>query len=332
MLEVTNSKNTKNGDADGVGGNGKVYFVTGADGRIGRTLIPFLLKHSTRVNALVTSKNRILNLPRGSTPYVGTLNDTAVLDEACAGVDTIFHLAGNISSYKSPIKELINSNVTGVKNVIEAAERHGVKHFIFASSIDVYGSNRKDVLTENSKLRPTDPYGYSKMLAEDAIIGFKTVPYTIFRIATIYGPNFEGSFFKVFSAIKSGSARIVGNGKNRMPLIHIYDVMQAFMLADSKEASKYNIYNLSDGNIYTQEYLFNLAADLLNVPRPTKRISLKFLAKLLGKYKGLDSDELRFLLSNRTVDISKIKQELGFNPLVNIVDGAKEIIKKFSER
>ncbi|MEM0159736.1 MAG: NAD(P)-dependent oxidoreductase [Candidatus Micrarchaeaceae archaeon] len=322
----------KNDDAGEIGGNGKVYLVTGANGRVGRALIPFLLKHSRRVNALVTSKDGILNLPKGSTPYVGTLDNAAVLSEACSGVDTIFHLAASVSAYKSPIKELIAVNVNGVKNLLEAAEKHGVKHFIFPSSIDVYGSKRKEVLDESSKLKPTDPYGYSKMLAEDAIIGFKTVPYTIFRIATIYGPNFEGSFFKVFSAIRDGSARLIGNGKNHMALVHIYDVMQAFMLADSKDASRYNVYNLSDGNAYTQEYLFNLAADLMNVPRPTKKISLTFLAKLLGKYKGLDSDELRFLLSDRKLDVSKIKRELGFNPLVNIVDGAKELIKEFSKR
>ena len=102
-------------------------------------------------------------MPAGVVPYVGDLSNKKVLNEACKDVDLVYHLAAIVSEYKEPTKKLMEVNVGGTENVLDACRRNGVEQLIFTSSIDVYGRVRDDVLTEESALNPTDKYGYSKI-------------------------------------------------------------------------------------------------------------------------------------------------------------------------
>ncbi|MGC8710640.1 MAG: NAD-dependent epimerase/dehydratase family protein [Candidatus Micrarchaeia archaeon] len=307
----------------------EVDLVTGANGKIGKELVKALMKKGDIVRALVKRKEQIVELSPGVIPYIGDITNQKELDDAVNGADNVFHLAGAVSEYRYTTEELMHINVDGTRNALDACEKYGIKHFIFSSTIDVYGRKRNELLTEDSERKPSDRYGYSKMLAEDVVERYKnTVPSTILRIATVYGPGFESSFFKIFKALQDQKVYFIGNGKNHLSIIHIYDVLQALLLARMNDKSKNRIYNTSDGTSYTQEYLFDLAADELKAPRPTKHMS-EFIVKLVAKSRGLDTDELRFITSDRVIDITRIKTELGFNPMVNIKVGGSELVKAF---
>ena len=311
------------------GESGQVSLVTGANGKMGKELIKLLLKKGDAVRALVKRKEIILQLPPGVIPYLGDITDAKVLQEACKGVDNVYHLAAIVSEYKALTEEIMRVNVEGTKNLMEACAQNRVKHVIYLSTLDVYGHNRKELLTEESRLEPKDRYGLSKVLAEQAVQKYlNKVPFTIFRMGQVYGPGFEYYFFKVFKAIKDGKMVIVGNGTNKLNLIHVDDALNAMVLATSQPISRYKVYNLTDGNTYTQEGLINLAADLMGVQRPKRRIS-KIILKLVATSKNIDSDEIRFLTSNRLVDVSKIKNELGFKPTVRMDEGAQSFVKEF---
>ncbi|MGC8662372.1 MAG: NAD-dependent epimerase/dehydratase family protein [Candidatus Micrarchaeia archaeon] len=310
-------------------GDRKIDLVTGANGKLGKELVKALLKKGDVVRALVRTKENIIELPTGVIPFLGDISKQNVLDDACKDVDIVFHLAAVASEYKFTTEEIMKTNVEGTRNVLDAAEKGGAKQIIFSSTIDVYGRKRDDLLYEKSELKPSDKYGYSKMLAESIIKEYsESLPYTILRLATIYGPGFERSYFKIFKALQEKKIYLVGNGQNHLALIHIYDALQGIMLARLNETSKNNIYNLTDGNSYTQKQLFNLAAELLNVPKPEKHAN-ELIVKIIAKSRGLDTDELRFITSNRVVDISKIKEELGFKPMVDIKIGTAELVKLY---
>ncbi len=310
-------------------GKGKVAFVTGGGGRLGRSLSRALVRSGYGVRALSHDKEFIHTMPAGVVPYVGDVADKKLLNDACKGADVVFHLAAIVSEYKASTSRLMEVNVTGTTNVLEACRRNGVEHIVFPSSVDVYGRTRDEVLTEDSKLKPTDKYGYSKMLAERQIIQYgDKIDYTILRLATIYGVGFEASYFKLFKSIKEGKAYIIGDGKNHLSMIHIEDVISAFLLAEEKRSGSKEIYNLSDGVRYTQEGLIDMAADMLKVPRPKRHIS-PIVVNLVAKRRGLNSDELRFLTSNRILDISKIKKDLGMVPSVNVKDATMEMMMDF---
>ncbi|MGI0141669.1 MAG: NAD-dependent epimerase/dehydratase family protein [Candidatus Micrarchaeales archaeon] len=304
-------------------------LVTGANGKTGKQLIRMLLNRGDMVRALVKRKEFVLQLPQGVIPFLGDITDEHVLIDACKGVDNVYHLAAIVSEYRAVTEELMRVNVQGTDNIMKACEAAKVKHMVFLSTLDVYGHDRKEVLTEESKLDPKDRYGLSKVLAEKEVLKYTgRVPFTIFRVGQIYGPGFEYYFFKVFKVIRDQKAYIIGDGKNKLNLIHIDDCLRAMILATTNPMSKYKIYNLTDGRPYTQLQLLELAADIMKVPRPSRHIS-KFIVKMVAKQRGLDSDEIRFLTSNREIDASKVKKELGFEAKITVEDGAGAFIKQF---
>ncbi len=325
-MTLKSNKNTFNLKKSG---KGKVAVITGGGGRIGRSLSRALVRGGYEVRALSMEKEFVKTMPAGVVPYVGNLTDKRVIDEACKGADVMFHLAAIVSEYKRPVQELMDVNVKGTANVLDACRQHGVGDIIFTSSIDVYGRTHEGVITEDTELRPTDKYGYSKMLAEKEIVEYgDKIDYTILRIATVYGLGFEESYFKVFKAVKEGKAYIIGTGKNNLSMVHIEDVIDGLIMAYERKRGGKSIYNLSDGVKYTQEGLFNMIADMLKTARPAKHIN-PIVVSLVAKNRGLDSDELRFLMSNRVIDISKIKKELGYMPSVDIRDAGVDMIRQF---
>ncbi len=310
-------------------GRKKVVFVTGAHGALGSELVRALINEGNTVRGLIQSKGHTANLPSGIIPFVGNVEDVRVLDSACDGADVVYHLAAIVREEKRRIGELMRVNVYGTKNVMEACRKNGVKQLIFTSTSDVYGGRRSEMLKETSQLMPRDKYGYSKMLAEQEIAA-GDVPYTIFRISTIYGPSFKTSFFKVFRAIHEGKIVIIGSGQNHMALVHNDDVIRALLLAKGNGACLNKTYNLSDGVPYTQEQLLSLSARMLGAPVPSRHVS-ELIVKVLARQRSLESDELRFMTSNRVLDMSKMRDELGFEPKVKMEEGMKELVDMFLE-
>jgi nucleoside-diphosphate-sugar epimerase len=306
-------------------------LVTGASGRLGRKLIEALVEEGNLVKALVIGKEEIRTLPQGAIPIIGTLNDMHVLDDACQGTDVVFHLAAAMGEVKAKTGELMHVNVDGTEKLLEPCRRRGVKHIIFTSTVEVYGKSRHGELTEQSDLKPSDKYAYSKMLAEKAIVD-SNVPYTIMRIATIYGPDFENSFFKVFRVIKDGNAAIIGNGQNHLSLVHVHDTINALMLAkNKKEVSRNKIYNLAEEGTMTQEDLFDIAAEALGVEKPKRHVS-EFLIRMIARQRNLDSNELGFLTADRTVDTSKIQGDLNFEYDEDAHIAIKDMVNDFMNK
>jgi len=84
------------------------------------------------------------------------------------GIDAIVHFAGSIvvpESVADPLKYYANNTATS-RNLIEAAVKGGVKHFIFSSTAAVYGNAGLEPVAEESLLKPESPYGRSKLMTE----------------------------------------------------------------------------------------------------------------------------------------------------------------------
>lgn len=306
----------------------RVVFVTGGSGRLGRALIDRLIKEGRVVKVLLHEENKeIQNLP-GVIAYVGELSDFRLLKNACQGVGTVFHLAAVVGVHKKGPTELMRVNVHGTRNVIDAARASKVERIIFASAMSVYGRIRKDILTEESAVKPSDSYGYSKALAEKEVIN-SGLSYTVFRIATIYGPGFESFFIRMVNLVKDGRGFLVGEGNNHIPLIHINDVIDAFILALNRKKSVDNTYLISDGKDYTQRGLLEMVASAVGAPKPTRAVS-PFLVNIVAKKEDLDRDEVDFLMTDKIIDISKAKTQLGFRPKRDITGAISGLLKELA--
>jgi nucleoside-diphosphate-sugar epimerase len=167
-------------------------LVTGADGFVGRHLVPYLAKRgytvvaASRAAALFDSPNIIsVKLPDLSKPF-----DWSPLLEQC---DIVVHLAG--IAHKFAVDELydrVNHQTTA--SLARVASGCGIKHLIFISSIAAQSGSFSDhELTETDPPRPNNAYGRSKLAAEKAVRE-SGVRFTILRPVVIYGAGEKGNF------------------------------------------------------------------------------------------------------------------------------------------
>jgi nucleoside-diphosphate-sugar epimerase len=167
-------------------------LVTGADGFVGRHLVPFLARRgytvvaASRAAALFDGPNIIsVKLPDLSKPF-----DWSPLLEQC---DVVIHLAG--IAHKFAVDDLydrVNHQTTAA--LARAASGLGVRHLIFISSIAAQSGSFSDrELTETDPPRPNNAYGRSKLAAEKAVRA-SGVRFTILRPVVIYGAGEKGNF------------------------------------------------------------------------------------------------------------------------------------------
>ena len=169
-------------------------LVTGAAGFLGSHVARQLLarKESVRVLLRPTSQNRaIADLPL---EYVtGDLRDPASLDRAMNGVRRVFHVAADYRLWARRPKEIYESNVTGTKNVLEAAKRAGVEQFIYTSTVATVAVDRPQLpneATESQLGEMVGQYKRSKWLAEkEALNAAKSgLPLIVVMPTTPVGP------------------------------------------------------------------------------------------------------------------------------------------------
>ena len=167
-------------------------LVTGADGFVGRHLVPFLAQRgytvvaASRAAALFDSPNIIsVKLPDLSKPF-----DWSPLLEQC---DMVVHLAGIAHKFAlDDLYDRVNHQTTAA--LAHAASGLGIKHLVFISSIAAQSGSFSDhELTETDPPRPNNAYGRSKLAAEKAVRA-SGARFTILRPVVIYGAGEKGNF------------------------------------------------------------------------------------------------------------------------------------------
>lgn len=167
-------------------------LVTGASGFVGRPLTVALTKCGYSVRG--TYRHVIEPSADIDARAIPDLNETIDWPALLDGIDTVVHLAG-IAHLGPEISEAEyhRVNCSGTAILAKAAKAAGVKRFVFMSSIRAQsGPSASTILTEASRAEPTDPYGRSKLAAEEAIRS-SGVSYTILRPVLIYGPDVKGN-------------------------------------------------------------------------------------------------------------------------------------------
>ncbi|GAA0367728.1 NAD-dependent glucose-6-phosphate dehydrogenase Azf [Alkalibacterium iburiense] len=144
----------------------KKVLITGASGRIGSRLIPYLKEDYS----LVLADKDVSSLTdwNADTMTVHSLDivNKEECERVCDGVDVVIHLAGNPSP-STPYDEVKTVNMDGTYNMMAAAKEAGVTRFVFASSIHAVKGYPEDVQVKtDSPVRPLDLYGVGKVFGE----------------------------------------------------------------------------------------------------------------------------------------------------------------------
>src|SRR5690349_123413 len=176
------------------------FLVTGGAGFIGSTIVDHLLDAGAaevRVldNFVRGSWNNLTSaMEKGGLRIIqGDIRDDGVVDEACEGVDYIFHEAAlRITRCAEAPKEAVDVLIGGTLNILESAVRHKIKKVVAASSASVYGEPSYLPIDELHPFNNRTIYGAGKIAMEQLLRAYYTtygLPYAAFRYFNAYGPR-----------------------------------------------------------------------------------------------------------------------------------------------
>lgn len=168
-------------------------LVTGVAGFIGSRIAGALVGRGHRVFGVDNLSDGNLDaVPNDCEFEILDLADTEALATLPRSCDAVLHLAGQASGEKSfhhPHVDL-DSNIRTTINLLDYSRAVGVRKFLYASTMGVYGDCPSVVAKETSAIRPLSPYGISKLAAEQHVrINRRYFDCTSLRMFNVYGPG-----------------------------------------------------------------------------------------------------------------------------------------------
>ena len=148
--------------------------------------------------------------------------------------EIVYHLAGQpgvLYSFKNPKSYEVN-NTRATNSLCNISKKYKIKKFIFGSSSSVYGDQKKFPITEDSKLKPKNPYAKTKLYSEKIVtktFKLSKTKFIIFRFFTVYGPFGRPDMFihKFLNSIKNKEhIYIHNNGLNFRDFTYIDDILK----------------------------------------------------------------------------------------------------------
>ncbi len=311
-------------------------LVTGGTGFTGGHLCRGLAKLGYEVRALVRSPEKAASLVSAGIEIVtGDIRDKASLLKAASGCEVVYHIAATYRQEGLPEQEFWDVNVNGTENMLEAAARFGVSRFVHCSTVGVHGHIAHPPADESAPYNPGDAYQESKLAGEKLALNYfrtRGLPGVVFRPAGIYGPG-DTRFLKLFRHIKSGRFRMIGSGEVFYHLTYIDDLVDGILFCGTKKEALGNIYILAGEHAMTLNEFARTIADILGVKLSRLHIpflpiyAASFLCEKLCKPFGIEPPIYRrrvdFFRKDRAFDISKAKQELGYNPKISPQEGLR---------
>jgi dTDP-4-amino-4,6-dideoxygalactose transaminase/nucleoside-diphosphate-sugar epimerase len=155
------------------------------------------------------------------------------------GVDAILHLAGLSNDPSGDLRQgwVEAVNTVATLRLAEAAKLRGISKFVFASSCAIYGSSARAEVDEDSDAAPLSAYAHSKLEAERELVKLTDDGFAPIRLrsATVFGISPRMRFDLVVNlmtlkAATEGLIRVMGGGRQWRPLIHVQDLVKAYLL------------------------------------------------------------------------------------------------------
>ena len=140
----------------------KRVLMTGAAGGVAGMIRPLL--DGVYPELILSDRVTPPDLHQGERFQPADLTDPTAVDAVVKGCDGIIHLGGH--SVEGPWETILNANIIGTYNMMEAARRNGVKRLIFASSNHAIGFYRRKKIGTDVTVRPDSRYGVSKAFGE----------------------------------------------------------------------------------------------------------------------------------------------------------------------
>lgn len=316
-------------------------FVTGGSGFIGGKLIERLAADGNEVRALARSEGaaeRVASL--GADPVRGDLADRASLEAGAAGCELAFHAAAKVEDW-GPWEEFHRDNVRGTANVLAACGAAGVRRLVHVSTEAVLIAGKPLVNVDETAPRRPDSkalYPRSKALAEKIVLedGDGATERVIVRPRFVWGAGDRTLLPQIASMVRAGRFAWIGGGHHLTDTTHVDNVVHGLLLGAERGADR-EIYFVTDGEAVEFRAFVSALISTQGLEPPARSVPSSFAAALAA---GAE-DAWRLLpLPGRppltrftvwvssqecTIDISKARRELGYEPVRSHADGLAEL-------
>jgi UDP-glucose 4-epimerase len=299
----------------------KKALVTGGAGFIGSHIVQKLLQKGMETVVLDNlSAGKTENLPPGTQVVIGDVCDPATVRNTLSGVDVVFHLAARVSirdSFRGFVEDA-RTNVIGTVTLLHGMEGSGVKKFIYASSMAVYGDARYLPIDEEHPIEPTSPYGVSKLASEDYVLCFCKhlgIHPVILRYFNTYGPKQTFSPYVgvitifIQKLLRDEDLPVFGDGNQVRDFVHVDDVAAASLISIEYQGGK-QVFNVGTGIGTTIHSLAEILKDKMN---KSNRVN----------YQPIQPGEP----SSSVADVRLAREELGFTARWSLQEKLEEVIE-----
>ncbi len=301
-------------------------LVTGASGFLGRHVCAVLHERGYAVRALVRTRAEGLDVEQVT--WTG-LDDEGAMQRALPGVAAVVHLAARVHVMRDraadPLAEFRRTNVDGTARLARLAAEAGVAGFVFASSVKAMGEETERPWTEGDVPAPVDPYGISKLEAEQALArladesGLTT---SVVRFPLVYGPGVRANMLRLFQLVDRGRPLPFGGIHNRRSLLYARNAGAAIASLVERRGP-HDTWFVSDGeDVSTPELLERIAAALGRrlrlLPAPvmlldaTRRLRVPVIGPIASR-----------LLGSLVIDSTKMQARLGGSMPWTLDDGLR---------
>jgi len=214
----------------------------------------------------------------------------------------------------------VTTNVLGTQTLLDAALRHGTGRFVHVSTDEVYGSISDGSWTEDWPLAPNSPYAASKAGSDLLALAYHRthgMDVVVTRCSNNYGPyQFPEKVVPLFvsNLLDGGTVPLYGDGGNIRDWLHVHDHCRGIALVAQKGRGG-EVYHIGGGTELTNKELTGLLLDAC----------------------GADWDRVVPVADRKghdrrySLDITKIKQELGYAPSIDLADGLAQTVQWYRE-
>lgn len=313
-------------------------FLTGSTGFLGASLLKEI-ELEGRYDLTISTRKLVGGLPGIIQQYiVPDLGSAVAWQQAVEGRKVVIHCAARVHVINdlssSPLAEFRKINVEATLNLARQAAVAGVHRFIFISSIKVNGelTQAGHPYVVDAVPMPADPYGVSKMEAEQGLraLAVETgMEVVIIRPVLVYGPGVKANFLSMMRWLHKGVPLPFGAIDNRRSLVALDNLVHLIMTCIDHPAAGNQTFFVSDGeDLSTTELLRRMGAALGKPARllPVPSRLLNAGATVLGR-----QDLAQRLCGSLQVDISKTKSLLGWTPPVSVNNALEKTAKYFLE-
>ena len=300
-------------------------LVTGASGFVGSILCGELLSRGHDVSAAV---RRSGSAPSGTKEIlVGDIDASTDWSHALKGQDAVVHLAARVhvmtETADDPLAEFRRINTSGTLTLAEAAQRAGVRTFIFLSSIKANGeSTTTKPFTVGDRPHPQDPYGISKLEAEQGIERLAEngeTNFAIVRTPLVYGPGVGGNFRRLIKIVDKRLPVPLAGVRNRRTMVSIWNLADLINYLLTSESPRTQLVLAGDNECLSTPELVRAIGRGLDKPARLLWVPV-FLLKLAGKAAGKKS-EIDRLVGSLEIEVGSTAPDFTWSAPQSAIEG-----------